>query len=217
MASLLFPVVTNRLLFICKCSLSNPPAVVSYGCRIRGTQYVRLQACSPFYLSAFRPFRLSLGALVGSCHRGWWRKTPQSFLCASMQRLYELVDSLRAPEKAGPILKGRTLSLWAASTLRLKITAMRANPFLRRGNALYERFVETLSRHGQELKGTTHHPRALKAYQNSPLQMQPCPCTAQEAAGRPAAKCSGSDIYMSQKCADFIKSGWPSRGISSVW
>lgn len=69
------------------------------------------------------------------------------------QRLYELVESLRAPEKAEPMLRSRVRSQSDWPGVTLDVTSVRANSFLSRGKPLYDRFVETLARHMPHLKG----------------------------------------------------------------
>ncbi|GAQ77964.1 hypothetical protein KFL_000060290 [Klebsormidium nitens] len=69
------------------------------------------------------------------------------------ERLYEMVESLRAPEKAEPVLQSRVRSQSYLPGVTLDVTSVRANSFLSRGNPLYERFVATLARHMPDLRG----------------------------------------------------------------
>jgi hypothetical protein len=64
-----------------------------------------------------------------------------------LQVLYELVESLRTPDKIVCAIKGPP-----PARRQPLMVAQRSNPFLNRESALYERFLDTLARHSQDLK-----------------------------------------------------------------
>lgn len=69
-----------------------------------------------------------------------------------LQVLYELVESLRTPDKIVCAIK-KAPSYDYVRRQAVEVVAQRSNPFLNRESGLYDRFLDTLARHSQDLKG----------------------------------------------------------------
>jgi hypothetical protein len=80
-----------------------------------------------------------------------------------VQVLYELVESLRAPDKIEAVLKQ------GPHGEQFEVVSQRSNPFLHRKGVLYERFVDTLAEHIHDLKGG--HPLARNKSAKCPFKM----------------------------------------------
>jgi hypothetical protein len=88
-----------------------------------------------------------------------WRAECDFQICGSWgaQVLYELVESLRAPDKIEAVLKQGPYGQ------QFEVVSQRSNPFLHQKGVLYVRFVDTLADHIHHLKGGHHLARVKPA------------------------------------------------------